>query len=131
MTKQVRNSFSRLEKALISLKTIIDKPVDKDRAYIDASIQRFEFTVELFWKCLKRLIEEKGKEVNYPKDVLQEAYAGRLIDNESTWLKMLHDRNRTSHTYDEALADEIYGHIKSDYYPIMQKTFDLLYAKYR
>ena len=129
MTSKLQLSFDRLENALKSLDAMLNKPLDKDRAVMDASIHRFEFTIELYWKLLKRIIESLGKEVSYPKEVLREAYAGNLIDDEITWLAMLNDRNETSHTYNEDVANKIYEHIRS-YYPIMKKTFDVLYQKY-
>lgn len=127
MNDQIKKSFDRLEKAIAALKVMVIKPMESDRSNIDATIQRFEFTVELYWKLLKRLLEAKGVIVQYPKDVLREAYAGGLIDDEAIWLNMLKDRNLSSHTYNEELADEIYGHIKQ-YFPIFQKTFEKLKA---
>lgn len=125
--QQITEAFSKTEKALESLKIMIDKPMQEDRSNIDATIQRFEFTIELFWKLLKRILAEKGVEVLYPKDVLKQAYSGHLIDDELIWLNMLKDRNLTSHTYNEQLADEIYSHIIT-YYPILKDTFDRLKA---
>lgn len=51
--------FLKLGKALISLEKIIVKPDQEDRSNIDAAIQRFEFTIELFWKLLKNILESK------------------------------------------------------------------------
>jgi len=118
---RIEQSLQQTKKAIQALGVMICKPMDEDRGNIDASIQRFEFTIELFWKLLKRILETKGVEVRYPKDVLQEAYAGGLIDDEKVWLRMLKDRNLTSHTYNEDLADEIYEHIKK-YYPILEEA---------
>ena len=106
------------------------KPVDPDRGNIDATIQRFEFSVELFWKLLKRLLLDLGQETNYPKAVLREAFSAGLIHQEQVWIRMLDDRNETSHTYDEELADAIYGRIKTTYYPLMQTTLEALRAGY-
>ncbi len=129
--QQVVENFNRLKKALDALGVMVKKPMDVDRSNIDATIQRFEFSVELFWKALKYLLAEKGTEVRYPRDVLQEAYAGKLIDQESRWLAMLKDRNLTSHTYNEELADDIYAHIVNDYYPLLRQTFDQLYSIFK
>lgn len=106
------------------------KPVDADRGYVDATIQRFEFSVELFWKLLKRLLLDLGQETNYPKAVLREAFSTGLIDQEQKWIQMLDDRNETSHTYDEELADVIYGRIKTIYIPLMQTTLATLEKTY-
>lgn len=115
-------SFEQTKLALAALQQMVEKPMQADRSNIDACIQRFEFTIELFWKLLRRILESKGVLVVYPKDVLRSAYAGGLIDDELQWLQMLKDRNQTSHTYNEKLADEIYQHIK-EYFPLLETTY--------
>lgn len=112
--------FEKFCKALATLEAIYLKPVMDDRANIDATIQRFEFTFELGWKFLKDYFEEKGVVLNYPKEIIQEAFAVGLINDERLWLQMLSDRNMTSHTYNEKLADEIYERIKK-YVPELKK----------
>lgn len=126
---QIEEAFGKMDKALKALKQMLDKPMQEDRSNIDAAIQRFEFTIELFWKLLKRILVSKGVDAIYPKDVLQQAYKGSLIDDEQVWLAMLRDRNLTSHTYNEELADEIFKNLHI-YYPIIKKTFDQLKIQY-
>ncbi len=126
---KIEISSKKLIKALMALEQIVEKPHQDDRSNIDATIQRFEFTVELFWKLLKVILESKWVNVQYPKDMLREAFKGHLIDNESIWLNMLRDRNLTSHTYDEQFADEIYLRIKS-YVPTFKATFEKLSYEY-
>lgn len=98
MSQKVIDAFEKLGKTLDALELMVNKPMQEDRSNIDACIQRFEFVTELFWKALKRILEARGREVFYPKDVIQEAYRGHLIDDEDLWLQMLKDRNQTSHT---------------------------------
>ena len=104
--------LEKFKKALTSLEAIYLKPIQEDRSNIDATIQRFEFTFELAWKFLQDYFLEQGIQLNYPKEVLKEAFASGIVDEESLWLGMLADRNMTSHTYNEKLADEIYERIK-------------------
>jgi nucleotidyltransferase substrate binding protein (TIGR01987 family) len=78
---------------------------------VDGTIQRFEFTFELFWKVIRRLLARQGIEANSPKTVLQQAYRLGWLEDEQKWLKLLEDRNLTSHTYRETLAREIYSRI--------------------
>lgn len=104
--------LEKLKKALSRLENIAFEPIDKNRANVDATIQRFEFTIELFWNLLKAVLEEKGIEAQFPKDVMRESYKGGLINDEKIWLQMLQDRNSTSHTYNEELADEIYKRVQ-------------------
>ena len=66
---------------------------------IDASIQRFEFCIELAWKTLRGiLLRDHGIEVASPKPALQEAFRVGLIDDETQWLSMLRDRIRRGST---------------------------------
>ena len=86
----------------------------------DAAIQRFEFTFELVWKTLQLYLEHEGLEPSGPRAVLKRAFAMRLIpdqDEGDVWLRMLDDRNLTSHAYDETLAVRIYKRIVHDYAP--------------
>lgn len=126
---QIDEAFMKTEKALMALKQMIDKPMQEDRSNIDAAIQRFEFTIELFWKLLRRILTDKGVDVVYPKDVLQQAYKGSLIDDEAAWIVMLRDRNLTSHTYNVQLADTIYSHLPG-YYKLIKKSYDQLKREY-
>lgn len=82
----------------------------------DATIQRFEFTYELAWKLLKAYLEHIGiAGVNSPRTAFKEAFAAGLINDGDKWIKMLQDRNLTTHTYDEEQAKAIYNRIKQDY----------------
>lgn len=118
-------AFKRVVKALSALALMANTSMQEDRGNIDAAIHRFELTMDLFEKLLRDLLETKGVLVQYPKDVLREAYRGHLIDDEKTWLSMLQDRALTSHAYDEKLADQIYKHINT-YVPVFQRTYNNL-----
>ena len=47
----------------------------------DGVIQRFEFTYELTWKILKKILSFKGINANNPRDVFREAAKQGLIDD--------------------------------------------------
>ena len=129
LSEKTKLTFAKLGNALLRLEEMLQEVPDAKRGAIDASIQRFEFCIELFWKSLKRLLADLGKQTTFPKEVLQHAYQGHLIDNEKEWLAMLDDRNLTSHTYEEELANTIYNNIKT-YCPVMKKTYEALRVKY-
>ena len=99
-----------LGRALDRLAEALARPID-DPLAVDASIQRFEFTFELFWKLLRRRLARQGIDVASPRAALRQAYRLGWLDDEARWLGMLDDRNLTSHTYREALAREIYGRL--------------------
>ncbi len=80
------------------------------------------------WKFLKDYFSEKGIALNFPKEIIQEAFSVKLIDNEEIWVQMLLDRNMTSHTYDQKLANEIYQRIRK-YVPELKKLTQLTINK--
>lgn len=95
--------------------------------YIEGTIQCFEVCFELAWKAMKEvLLSKKGVDAKQPKPVLQEAFIAGWITDEVIWLKMLDDRNNTSHTYNKNLAEAIYGHIHGRYCAELARIMDIL-----
>ena len=85
---------------------------------VDATIQRFEFALELFWKTCKRCLFLHGIETNSPRDTIIAAFQNHWISDQETWLQMLKDRNETSHVYDEMMAERIYSNVQQ-YLPVL------------
>jgi len=127
---KVRQSLSNLKKALNRLQEVVDQENDAQGILVDAAIQRFEFSIELFWKTMKRLLQEEGISAGTPKDVLKHAFQQQWFDDEAAWLGMLEDRNRTSHLYDESTSLEIFKRIKTNYAPEFHRTYQLLKSKF-
>lgn len=116
MKKKIERSLENLNKAIKRLCEYLEKPIEDDR---DKSgvIQAFEFSFELVWKTIQKKGEEAGVRVPSPRSALEYAQQAGLIDaeDEQTWLQMLEDRNLTSHTYVQELADEIFNRIRKSY----------------
>ena len=82
----------------------------------DSAIQRFEFTVEIFWKTIKSFLKEReGIDCRTPKSCIREFFSAGFLDEEHTilLLKMIDDRNLTSHTYKEEIAERIFSKLES------------------
>ena len=92
----------------------------------DGVIQRFEFTFELLWKTLKIVLEGKGILCKAPLECLREAFRLGLIQDETAYVQMLKDRNKTSHLYSKDQADDIFENIKSIHLPKMQELLATL-----
>ena len=75
------------------------------------TIQYFEFTFELTWKTLRRILKARGKDLNSPKTVLREAALEGLIGAPEIWFQFIDDRNETVHTYRRELADQIFARL--------------------
>lgn len=95
----------------------------------DAAIQRFEYTFEIFWKLLKEYLKEyEGVICDSPKSCIREAFKQNLFLNEKETigaLNMVDDRNMTSHTYHENVAQGIYKNLKN-YYKLMFKIYNTI-----
>ena len=110
------NSIQRLKEVLAEEKTI------KNR---DSAIKRFEFTVELTWKCIQQYLRDQGIVCRSPKECLKEAFKFGLIEDDPLWFGIFEDRNLTAHTYDEETADEVYKRLPV-YLGIFNKLNDSL-----
>ncbi len=102
-------SYTVFSKALKTLKDIIGE--QKTTIVRDASIQRFEYTFEAAWKLLKvYLYIIEGIDCGSPKSCFRQALTINLLNGEEveSALLMCDDRNLTSHTYLEAVAEKIY-----------------------
>ena len=103
------NALDRFKEALNLLKLIDEN--EKIYTHIrDSVIQRFEFSVDIFWKCLKDYLEIKHKiNLASPRSVMKECFAQRIIDEEElrVFEDMIDDRNDTSHRYDENMSQDI------------------------
>ena len=122
-------SFLDLGEALYQLDQMVKEPGSNAFYVRDATIQRFEFCTELFWKVLKKICQEEKFEVTSPRSVIQASFILKLIKDEQLWLKMLDDRNETSYMYKFPAAKEVYAKIGS-YYSAMQRTYDALKERY-
>ncbi|HGY56953.1 MAG TPA: nucleotidyltransferase [Caldithrix abyssi] len=94
----------------------------------DAAIQRFEFTFELAWKSLRDYLRRvHGLVCNSPKQCFREGFSLGLYDEDTTerLLKMVDDRNETTHTYDEKRIMEIFNRLKTEYGELLDKIYRL------
>lgn len=123
-------AFKRLRDALNSLQEGLSNPnIEKDLLLRDGVNHRFKFTIELYWKTLKKILAYEKQATTAPRDVLEKAFQLSFIDDEKAWLQMLDDRNNTSHTYDEQIAQRIFHNIKK-HYPLMLSTYEKLRGQF-
>jgi nucleotidyltransferase substrate binding protein (TIGR01987 family) len=120
----IQESLESLGNALTRFGEALEHP-DPDEIVMDGTIQRFEFTFELFWKTLRRFLQEEGVDTASPKSTLRHAYRRGLLDRERLWLDMLEDRNRSSHVYDAEMARAIYAELPTYYVELRGRFEDL------
>jgi nucleotidyltransferase substrate binding protein (TIGR01987 family) len=115
VSKSTNTTAQELKNAINSLKVASQllqdanknepQNIDLHKALRDACIQRFEFCVELSWKTA---IKALGLEIKSPNIAIRDMARNNLIDNTDLWFDLLVARNKTSHTYDEDVAVEVY-----------------------
>ena len=104
--KNFKKALERLKEGVELTQNDLDK---------DGVIQRFEFTVELFWKALRAILLYQGIECYSPRNCIKEAFKANIIDDSEIPLDMLEDRNISSHVYNEEKSNEIFERIKNIY----------------
>ena len=118
----MRLNLSGFRSAIGSLAAVIERSEDRtamDRldpiirvAVRAGAIKHFEFTYELSWLSIKRWLETNvspttGDGVTR-RELFRLAAESRLIDDVDRWMRYHQARNRISHTYREATANEVY-----------------------
>jgi len=103
--------LSSFEKAVNTLDRAIvrAREAPRDEELRDAVIQRFEYTHELAWKSLERVLEEaaaSSEEIDYLsfKDLIRRGAESGLIQDPQEWFAFRKSRNITSHVYNEKKA---------------------------
>ncbi len=108
-------SIDELKKAVDSLIIAINlyrgsaPDSNEGKAFRDASIQRFEYSIELSWKTSMKVI---GSSTAAAKLAIREMARNNLIQNPESWIKFIDARNETSHTYDDEVAKKVFVEIE-------------------
>jgi len=103
LIRSCETALSRLRKSLAQRRNEFTR---------DSAIKRFEFSFELFWKCLQAFCAYQGIECNSPRESIQQAFRLKVLSQDRTYLEMLEDRNLSSHSYNEDVAKEIFSRLK-------------------
>ena len=121
-------ALSKLEEAVDYInKDVLDEddPIDSDdvedvldEMIKEGLIQRFEYTHELAWNVMKDYAAYQGNSnIGGSRDASREAFQLNLVTDGQVWMDMISSRNKSTHTYNEEIAKEIYTKILNEYYP--------------
>ena len=100
------------ERALQTLREVLNEP--ESDIVRDAAIKRFEYCFETVWRVAQLYLRDQHSlQRNSPKTVMRASGQVELLDEGQVELalNMANDRNLTAHTYNEALAEEIYSRL--------------------
>lgn len=129
--EKIKDRYDIALQTLSTLKEVLDKfesgnvPEEYIMEVRDSIIQRFEYSIDTFWKFLKVYLQEHLKvtlESTVPRAIIRQAVNANLISEQDFLLLMdcITSRNETSHTYNEFLAQQVVDDIPN-YYAIMYK----------
>ncbi len=93
----------------------------------DSSIKRFELCFELSWKVIQNHLRKQSLVCRSPRDCFTQAFSYGLLADDRLWARMSQDRNLSVHTYNEELAEQVYGRLP-DYLPALRHLFDAIDA---
>lgn len=125
--------FNNYLRALRNLSEAVELTTQRKLSNLEQQglIQAFEYTSELAWNVLKDYLTEAGiPDINFPKEAVREAYNKGLISKGEDWMAMLEARNKSSHSYNEELADSISRDIIHIFYPLFQDLATTLTKKW-
>ena len=134
--ERLTQNYEQFVKALNTLEDAID--LEKSfsgnerlqKALVDSVIQRFEYTYEMAWNVMKDYALYQGNsEIAGSRDAIRYAFSTNLIKNGEMWMDMMKSRIKTSHTYNEETANEIYVKIINEYYDVFKEFENVMEGK--
>jgi len=141
--------FSNFNKALKKLseaieyikKDLSEKEIDIEFDHADTNkileeiikeglIQRFEYTYEMAWNVMRDYALFQGNsEIGGSRDAIRYAFSSNLISDGDMWMDMIKSRIKTSHTYNEETANEIYLKIINEYHSVFLMFQEVMEGK--
>ena len=126
---------ARFEQALTAFETALKRllevcAVPEDAIVRDALIQRFEFSFEAGWKAAYRWLKARGIAADESAySVIPVAFTHQLLLDAAGWSAMRAYRNKTSHTYDEAIAIDVAAFVRGQGLGLLQELANTLRAR--
>ena len=115
-----------LKKAIDTLREALQKnsPSELER---DGIIQRFEYTFELAWKMIRKVLITMGRsDVSAsPRPIIRDAKEEGLIGDVEKWFFFLEARNPSTHIYNQKEAQSVHKAAK-EFLPFAEKLLTKL-----
>ena len=113
--------FANFQAALDQLEGFFEPPALNEREQ-QGLIKAFEYCFELGWSTLRDLLLAEGNaDLLGSRDTLRLAFSRGLIDDGEAWMRMIQDRNLTSHTYNLVTAEQIAAQVAGCYLGCFQR----------
>ena len=114
--------FANFQAALDQLESFFEPPALNEREQ-QGLIKAFEYCFELGWSTLRDLLLAEGNaDLLGSRDTLRLAFSRGLIHDGEAWMRMIQDRNLTSHTYNRVTAEQIAAQVAGCYLVCFQRV---------
>lgn len=124
-SEEIERIIKKVEQSLGTLTEALGEPLTD--IVRDAIIQRFEYVFELSWKTIQTAAQYMGTPINSPRESVKTAFKFSWVKNADLWLEAMEARNKTSHTYNIKLANEVYE-VAKRFPPLVQELLISLKA---
>lgn len=121
--------LANYKKAFAQLKRGVELASQRELSDLEKEevIQRFEYSQELAWQTIKDFYKYLGETgIQGSRDAFRLAMKRGLIHEGKIFMESIKSRNKTVHTYNEAVADEIFHAIIDKYYQVFADLIESL-----
>ena len=131
---KIQERYYHHQRCVIRLKDAINRDLTDD-IVLTAVIKTYEMTIELGWKVIRDFLQYQGIDspLRGSRDVIRSAFKAYIYIDAPLWLKMVDERNKIVHEYDEEHSRMLANRIKEIYLAefenaaaIMKKLLDEL-----
>lgn len=102
MDEKFTRRFESFKNSLDSLAEARTRDLS-DSFVLSGTSAKFSITFDLAWKCMKDILVQYYKIINFvagsPREVLRQAFSANMIQGDE-WMEMLNIRNLLAHDYD-------------------------------
>jgi nucleotidyltransferase substrate binding protein (TIGR01987 family) len=113
-------NLTQFEKALATLREVVG--IEHATQIVkDATVQRFEYTYTAAINSTRHILGVKGISMQFPKEIMMEAFSAGWISNPEDWNTLIDSRNLMSHVYSFNQSDKVYNRIIRIYYPLFEE----------
>lgn len=112
--------FSNFQRSLKQLDMAMGLMAERELNELERQgvIQAFEYNYELAWNVLRDFFKYQGEQdIHGSRDAFTLAFNRGLVKDGDVWMDMIKKRQLTSHTYNEAVAEQIIEAIVESFYP--------------
>jgi nucleotidyltransferase substrate binding protein (TIGR01987 family) len=114
-----KQRFNNYKKALSHLDAAVSTANTRTLSDLEQQglVKAFEFTFELAWNVMKDFLTMHGiTGIIGSKDAVRYTFKEKLITNGEIWMRMINDRNHSSHIYDESTKESLVKNIIEEYH---------------